>query len=64
MKRLVRLISVLVFVLAMAVPTFAVGGCPDVYISTDGGATWSQCDFNGGIIHSDGSTDCYYTCYI
>jgi hypothetical protein len=63
MKRIVRLISVLVFVLAMAVPTFA-ADCPDVYISTDGGQTWSQCDFDGGIITSDRTTWCFYTCYI
>ena len=64
MKKLVRLISVLVFVLAMAVPSYA-GICPDVYISTDGGQTWTQCDFDGGTIGRDNqSITCYYTCYI
>jgi hypothetical protein len=64
MKRIARLISVLAFALAMAVPSFA-GICPDVFISTDGGATWSQCDFNGGTIAPDNqSITCNYTCYI
>ena len=63
MKKIVRLISVLVFVLAMALPSYA-SACPDVFISTDGGASWSQCDFDGGIITRDGTTWCFYTCYI
>jgi len=64
MKSLVRRISVLVFVIAMAVSAYASpADCPDVYISTDGGATWSQCDYNGAIWNSN-TTWCFYTCYI
>ena len=64
MKKLVRLVSVLAFVLAMAIPAYSsVSDCPDVYISTDGGQTWSQCDFNGGF-EVPGWLICVYTCYL
>jgi hypothetical protein len=64
MKKLVRLVSVLAFVLAMTIPAYSsVADCPDVYISTDGGQTWSQCDFNGGV-EVPGWLICVYTCYL
>lgn len=62
MKSIARRVSVLVFVLAMAVSAFAdMGDCPNLYMSTDGGCTWSVCNLYGAVWDSN-TTLCYYTC--
>lgn len=62
MKSIARRVSVLVFVLAMAVSSFAnMSDCPDLYMSTDGGATWSMCSLDGAIWNST-TTWCVYSC--
>ncbi len=62
MKSIARRVSVLVFVLAMAVSAFAdPSDCGDLYMSTDGGCTFSLCQYDGATWTST-STTCWYTC--
>ena len=62
-NRIMRLVAVLVLAVGMSItPAFAMAAsCPDLYMSTDGGATWTQCEHYGTISNST-TTWCYYYC--
>ena len=62
-SRVLRLFTALTFVLAMSIApaSFAQPACPDVYVSHDGGETWTQCE-HYGTVWSESTTWCYYYC--
>jgi hypothetical protein len=61
-SRVLRLFTALVFAFAMSVaPAAFAAACPEVYVSYDGGESWSQCE-HYGTIETSTTTYCYYYC--
>jgi hypothetical protein len=60
--RIMRAFAAFALAVAMSLPALALpSDCPRVWISYDGGCTWSACTLDGAT-WDNYSTNCYYIC--
>lgn len=61
--RILRGFAAFALAVAMSLPALAdASSCPRVWISYDGGCTWSTCSLDGTATPEGGITTCYYSC--